>query len=55
MLGALAVSGGFFLHMVVGQAGGGSVGTLVTTLGAVVLALDIFLLVYGMIAAPRTN
>lgn len=51
----LAVSGGFFLHMAVGEPGRSSTGVLVTTIGAVVLALDIFLLVYGLITASRTT
>jgi hypothetical protein len=53
LLGVLAVSGGFFLHMALSPEGGASAGTLVTTAGAVILALDIFLLAYGLIAQPR--
>lgn len=56
MLGsALLISGGFFLHMAVGQEGQSSVGVLVTTLGAVTLTLDIALLVYGLIRMPATT
>jgi len=53
LAGALMVSGGFFLHMAAGAEGQSSVGTLITTIGAVVLALDSFLLAYGLIKAPR--
>ena len=53
LAGALAVSGGFFLHMAVGAEGQASAGTLVTTIGAVLLALDSFLIAYGLITAPR--
>lgn len=49
LLGILAQSGGFFLHMVVGQPGSPSLGTTVTTVGAVLLAVAILLLVYGLI------
>lgn len=55
MLGILAQSGGFFLHMVVGEPGESSPGTLVTTLGALLLTIAVGLLVYGLIttkAAP---
>ena len=49
LVGILAQSGGFFLHMVVGQPGSPSLGTTVTTVGAVLLAVAILLLVYGLI------
>jgi hypothetical protein len=55
LIGVLALSGGFFLHMATGAEGQASTGTLVTTVGAVVLALDSFLLAYGLIRAPRTT
>jgi hypothetical protein len=55
LIGIMFVSGGFFLHMVVGQPGQSSVGTPVTTAGAVLLSLDILLLVYGLIKSPRTT
>ena len=53
LLGVLAVSGGFFLHMAVCQEGHVSLGVIITTLGALLLALDIFLLAYGLIKSPR--
>jgi hypothetical protein len=52
-VGILAQSGGFFLHMAIGQPGEPSVGTSITILGAVLLAAAIVLLVYGLITTPR--
>ena len=51
VVGILAQSGGFFLHMAVGQPGSPSIGNLVTTIGAVLLATAVGLLVYAMITA----
>ena len=47
--GILAQSGGFFLHMLLGQPGRASVGTHVTVAGAVLLACAVIVLVYGLI------
>jgi len=52
VVGILAQSGGFFLHMLVGQPGQPSLGTAVTTAGAVLLGGAILLLAYGLITAP---
>ena len=49
VVGILGQSGGFFLHMIVGQPNGGSIGTTVTSLGAALLACSIGVLVYGLI------
>ncbi len=49
LVGVLAQSGGFFLHMYLGQPGEPSMGTTVTIIGAIILALAVFLLVYGLI------
>src|SRR5262245_36183593 len=49
LVGILAQSGGFFLHMLIGQAGAPSLGTTITSLGAVLLAGSILILVYGLI------
>jgi hypothetical protein len=49
--GILAQSGGFFLHMLVGQPGAPSIGTTVTSLGAVLLVGAILVLVYGLITS----
>ena len=53
LVGILAQSGGFFLHMAVGRPGEPSLGTRITSLGAVLLATAIVILVYGLITAPR--
>ena len=49
LLGLLAISGGFFLHMVQGEPGRSSAGVLVTNIGAALLALAILFLVYLII------
>ena len=46
--GILAQSGGFFLHMVKGQPDRASIGTTVTTVGAILLTCAIVTLVYGL-------
>lgn len=51
LVGILAQSGEFFLHMAIGQPGEPSIGTTVTSLGAVLLAIAIGILVYGLITA----
>jgi hypothetical protein len=48
--GVLAQSGGFFVHLAVGKPGQRSVGTTITTVGAVLLAGAILFLVYALIA-----
>ena len=50
-IGVLAQSGGFFLHMAVGKEGARSVGTTVTTCGAVLLGAVLLLLAYGLAVA----
>ncbi len=52
VLGILAQSGGFFTHMIKGQADRPSIGTTVTVAGAILLAGAIGLLVYGIFTAP---
>ena len=51
LVGILAQSGGFFLHMLVGQPGSPSSGTTMTTIGAVLLAGAVLFLVYGLITS----
>jgi|SRR5882724_7780564 len=48
LLGVLAQSGGFFIDMLVEKRGRLSLGYLVTTFGALLLASSIFLLAYGL-------
>ena len=55
LVGVLAQSGGFFLHMLVGQPGQASLGTTLTTLGAIILALAIIILVVGLITGRRAS
>ena len=52
VLGILAQSGGFFVHMIVGQPNQPSIGNTVTAAGAIVLVCAIAVLVYGLVAAP---
>ena len=49
VVGILAQSGGFFLHLAVGEAGRASAGTWVTAAGAVLLAADVLFLAYALI------
>jgi hypothetical protein len=49
VVGILAQSGGFFLHMVVGQPGERSLGTTITSLGAGLLVVAVSILVYGLL------
>lgn len=51
LVGIVMQSGGFFLHMAVGAEGAGSVGTLVTRVGAVVLAGSLITLGVGVLRA----
>jgi hypothetical protein len=51
IVGILAQSGGFFLHMVKGQPDRASIGTTVTTIGAIILTCAIAVLVYGLFTA----
>jgi hypothetical protein len=51
VVGVLMQSGGFFLHMALGSAGRASVGSRLTMLGAVVLALGVIALVVGLVQA----
>jgi drug/metabolite transporter superfamily protein YnfA len=51
LLGVLAQSGGFFLHLAIGRPGAPSYGTTLTSLGAVLLAAAVVLLVYGLITS----
>jgi hypothetical protein len=50
-LGIILQSGGFFLHLALGKPGKASVGTAVTTVGAILLVVAIVILVVGLLAA----
>lgn len=49
LVGVLAQSGGFFVHMMRGKPGQRSIGTTITTVGAVLLAVASLFLAYGLI------
>lgn len=54
--GILLQSGGFFVHMVVGEDGSGSIGTAITTAGALLLAAALVGLGVGILrGAKRTT
>ena len=53
LVGILAQSGGFFLHLAVGQPGAPSLGTTVTSIGAALLALSVLVLAYGLIISRQ--
>jgi hypothetical protein len=48
-VGILAQSGGFFLHMIIGQPKEPSIGTSITTAGAALLAAAVGILSYGLL------
>ena len=50
VVGILAQSSGFFIHMIRGQPNQPSVGTTVTVTGAILLACAVLVLVYGLIS-----
>jgi vacuolar-type H+-ATPase subunit I/STV1 len=52
IVGILAQSGGFFLHMAIGQPDKRSAGTTVTSAGAVLLVVAVLILVYGILVTP---
>ena len=49
LTGILLQSGGFFLHMLVGEQGGSSSGTLITRIGAILLAVALIGLGVGVL------
>jgi hypothetical protein len=53
VVGILAQSGGFFIHMSKGHPDERSVGTTVTSIGAVLLTTAIAILVYGLSFVSR--
>jgi hypothetical protein len=52
VVGVVAQSGGFFIHMLKGEADKRSMGTTVTTCGAILLTAAIGILVYALAVAP---
>jgi hypothetical protein len=55
LLGVLLQSGGFFLHMAVGEVGASSAGTTVTRVGAVLLAAALVTLGVGLLRGQRVS
>jgi hypothetical protein len=55
LLGILLQSGGFFLHLFLGDAGAPSIGTTVTRLGALLLAAALIGLGVGILRAGRAT
>jgi hypothetical protein len=51
LVGILAQSGGFFLHLMLGADRNASIGTLVTRLGGVLLAIALLVLALGLARA----
>jgi hypothetical protein len=50
-VGILAQSGGFFLHMMIGEPNHASLGTAITTIGAVLLASAVGVLIYALVTS----
>ncbi len=50
VVGILAQSGGFFIHMMRGKPSQPSIGTTITVTGAALLACAVLVLVYGLIS-----
>lgn len=55
LIGVVLQSGGFFLHMAIGEAGVASSGTLVTRIGAVLLAVALVGLGIGVLRNSRRS
>lgn len=55
LAGILAQSGGFFLHMAFGEPGRGSIGTLMTPIGALLIAAALVTLAVGLIGDVRRS
>ena len=55
LAGIILQSGGFFLHMMVGEEGRASLGTLSTRIGAVILAAALVRLAAGLFRGTRTE
>ncbi|CAA9562057.1 MAG: hypothetical protein AVDCRST_MAG87-1659 [uncultured Thermomicrobiales bacterium] len=51
ILGVALMSGGFFVHMAVGEPGDGSIGTTLTALGGAVLAITVLFLAWHLFRA----
>jgi hypothetical protein len=54
LVGILLQSGGFFLHLLLGEEGTGSAGTVVTRLGAILIAVALVAVGVGLLRATRS-
>jgi energy-converting hydrogenase Eha subunit B len=54
LAGILLQSGGFFLHLLVGEQDAGSAGTLVTRTGAILIAVALITVAVGLLRAGRS-
>jgi hypothetical protein len=55
LAGILVQSGGFFVHMLVGEEGAGSIGTTLTMIGAVLLAVALIGLGFGLLRKSESG
>ncbi|MDQ3655317.1 MAG: hypothetical protein M3457_09575 [Chloroflexota bacterium] len=55
LAGVLLMSGGMFVHMVIGEPGQGSAGTTITAIGGVVLAVTVVYLAWHLFAARHVQ
>ena|SRR5919108_5017627 len=55
LLGILAQSGGFFLHLALGRPGEGSAGTVLTPIGALLIAAALITLAFGLTRGLRSS
>jgi len=53
LAGIMAQSGGFFIHLGLGQPNRSSLGTVVTRLGAVLIAAALIILAVGLLRSSR--
>jgi hypothetical protein len=55
ILGVALMSGGFFVHMAVGEPGDGSIGTTLTATGGVILAVTVLFLAWHLFRARHAG
>jgi hypothetical protein len=53
LAGIMAQSGGFFIHLGLGKPNRSSLGTVVTRLGAVLIAVALIILAVGLLRSDR--
>ena len=55
LVGIMAQSGGFFIHLGLGQPNRSSLGTVVTRLGAILMAVALIMLAVGLLRSGRQD